>query len=77
MTNTACNKKKNLFTRKIRIKFNGKSSKCYVSSIVLCGAENWTLQKGDQKYLGSFEMWFWRRMQKIFWTDCVKNEEVL
>ena len=31
----------------------------------------------DQKHLGSFEMWRWRRMEKISWTDHVRNEEVL
>jgi hypothetical protein len=29
------------------------------------------------KYLGSFEMWCWRMMEKIRWTDHVRNEEVL
>jgi hypothetical protein len=43
----------------------------------LYGAETWTLRKIDQKYLESFEMWFWRRMEKISWTDRVRNEEVL
>jgi hypothetical protein len=28
-------------------------------------------------HLGSFEMWCWRRMEKISWTDHVRNEEVL
>jgi hypothetical protein len=27
--------------------------------------------------LESFEMWCWRRMEKIGWTDNVRNEEVL
>jgi hypothetical protein len=31
----------------------------------------------DQKYLESFEMWCWRRMEKNSWTDRVRNEEVL
>jgi hypothetical protein len=31
----------------------------------------------DQKYLESFEMWCWRRIEKISWTDRVRNEEVL
>ena len=31
----------------------------------------------EQKYLESFEMWCWRRMEKISWTDHVRNEEVL
>jgi hypothetical protein len=43
----------------------------------LYGAETWTLRKLDQKYLESFEMWCWRRMKKISWTDRVNNEIVL
>jgi hypothetical protein len=31
----------------------------------------------DQKHRKSFEMWCWRRMEKISWTDRVRNEEVL
>jgi hypothetical protein len=45
--------------------------------MALYGAETWTLQAADQKHLGSFEMWCWRRMEKISWTDRVRNEEVL
>ena len=26
------------------------------------------------KYLDNFEMWCWRRMEKISWTDRVRNE---
>jgi hypothetical protein len=50
---------------------------CYTWSIVFYGAETWTLRKIDQKYLESFEMWCWIRMETISWTDCVRNEEVL
>jgi hypothetical protein len=31
----------------------------------------------DQKHLESFEMWCWRRMEKISWTNHVRNEDVL
>jgi len=41
------------------------------------GAETWTLRKEGQKYLESFELWCWRRMEKISWADRVRNEEVL
>jgi len=30
-----------------------------------------------RKYLESFEIWCWRRMEKISLTDRVRNEEVL
>jgi len=29
------------------------------------------------RHLESFEMWSWRRMEKISWTDHVRNEDVL
>ena len=45
--------------------------------MALYGAETWTLRAADHKYLESFEMWCWRRMEKISWTDHVRNEEVL
>jgi hypothetical protein len=36
-----------------------------------------TLLAVDQKYKESFDVWCWRRMEKISWTDHVRNEEVL
>ena len=51
--------------------------KCYIWSIALYGVETWTLRAVDEKHLGSFEMWCWRRMEKISWTDRVRNEGVL
>jgi len=51
--------------------------KCYIQSTAVYGVETWTLQKLDQKYLDSFEMWCWRTMERINWTVRVKNEEVL
>ena len=51
--------------------------KYYVWSMALYGAEIWTLRVTDQKRLESFEMWCWRRMEKISWIDHVRNEEVL
>jgi hypothetical protein len=54
-----------------------KLEKCYIQSIAVYGAATWTLQKLDHKYLDSFEMWCWRKMERINWTVRVKNEEVL
>jgi hypothetical protein len=52
--------KKTLFTNKLDLNLRKKLVKCYIWSIALYGAETWTLRKGDQKYLESFEMWCWR-----------------
>jgi hypothetical protein len=51
--------------------------KCYIWSIALYGAETWALRAVDQKHLENLEMWCWRRMEKISWTDHVTNEDVL
>jgi len=64
-------------TSKLDLNLRKKLIKCYIWSMTLYGAETWTLRAADQKYLESFEMWSWRRMKKISWTDRVRNEEVL
>ena len=46
-------------------------------SIALYSAETWTLRATDQKRLESFEMWCWRRTEKIIWADHVRNEVLL
>jgi hypothetical protein len=71
MAKGAFNKKKTLH-RQIGLKFKEETKKWYVWSIALYGAETWALRKVYQKYLESFELWCWRRME-ISWTDCLKN----
>ena len=77
MAKAAFSKKKTLFTRKLDLNLRKKLIKCYIWSMAFYGAETWTLRAADRKYLESFEMWCWRRMEKISWTDHVRNEEVL
>ena len=77
MARAAYNKKKNLFTSKLDLNFRKKLLKCYFWSMAVYGAETWTLRATDQKRLERSEMWCWRRMEKISWTDHVRNEEVL
>ena len=61
----------------VDLELRKKLVKCYIWSIALYGAETWTLRAVDQKHLETFEMWCWRRTEKIIWTDHVRNEEVL
>jgi len=63
--------------RSFDLELRKKLVKCYVWSLAIYGAETWTLRAVDQKHLGSFGMWYWRRMEKISWADRVRNEEVL
>ena len=77
MDKAAFNKKRALFTSTLDLELRKKLVNCYIWSIALYGAETWTLWAVDQKHLESIEMWCWRRMEKISWTDHVRNEEVL
>jgi len=77
MAKAAFNKKRALFTSTLDLELRKKPVKCYIWNRALYGAETWTLRAVDQKHLVSFEMWCWRRMEKISWTDHVRNEEVL
>ena len=77
MAKATFNKKRTLFTSTLELELRKKLVKCYVWSIALYIAETWTLRAVDQKHLESFEMWCWRRTEKISWTDHVKNEDVL
>jgi hypothetical protein len=74
---TATFNKRALFTSKLDLNLSKKLVKCYIWSIDVYGTTTWTLRKVDQKYLQSFEMWCWRRMEKSSGTDHVRNEEVL
>ena len=73
----AFNKKRALLTSTLDLKLRKKLVKWYIWSIALYGAETWTLRAVDHDHLESFQMWCWRRMEKISWTDHVRNEEVL
>jgi hypothetical protein len=77
MGKAAFNRKKVLFTSKLDVYLRKKLVKLYIQGTAFCNSETWTLRKVDQKYLESFEIWCWRRMEKIRWTDRVRNEEGL
>ena len=51
--------------------------KTLIWSVVLYGAEPWTMRKEDIKRLEDFEMWTLRRMDKASWTEQKTNEEIL
>jgi len=69
--------KQALVTSKLELHIRKKPVNCHTSRIAVSCAETGILRKVDMMYLNSFEMWCWRKMEKISWTDRVRNEEVL
>lgn len=70
-------KRKLLTCKKINLETRKHFIKSFVWSIALYGSETWTLRKFEKKRLEAFEMWCWRRLLKISWTEKVTNKEVL
>jgi len=70
-------KHKTLFTSCLKTDLKKRLIKCYVWSTFMYGAETWTCGKGEWKRIEAFEMWIWRRIEKINWTDKISNDNVL
>jgi hypothetical protein len=51
--------------------------KALVWPIVSYGAEGWTLKKADENRIMAAEMWFYRRMLRISWTERRTNKGIL
>jgi hypothetical protein len=67
MEKSAFNRKKNIFTSKLELILRKKLVKCCTWKIVSYGAENGTLRKVYQKYVGSFETWRRKSVAPIVW----------
>ena len=70
-------KAKILASRNISIELRSRIAKCYIWSILLYGAETWTLSKVTSDKLEDFEIWLYRRMSRISWKEHKTNGEVL
>ena len=71
-------KMKSLLTNKsIGLEIRKKILRCYIEPILLYGCEAWTLTKKIIGYLEGAEMWFFRRMLRVAWSDKKSNLDVL
>ena len=77
MAKEAFNRKRSIFCGPFKKELRKRLVKCFVWSVVLYGAETWTLRRNEQKRLEAFEMWVWRRMESVKWADKIKNAVVL
>ena len=39
-----------------------------VFPVVMYGCESWTVKKAEQRRIGAFELWCWRRFLRVPWT---------
>lgn len=68
---------KKFFTnRDLSLELRLRMLRCYVFSILLYGMEAWTLKQMHINKLAAFELWCYRRILRISWTERVSNVEV-
>src|SRR5713101_5482365 len=51
--------------------------KTLIHPIELYGAETWTIKKREEERIRSFELWCWRRMLRVSWTEKRTNESIV
>ena len=48
-----------------------------VFPVVMYGCESWTVKKAECQRIGAFELWCWRRLLRVPWTERRSNRSIL
>ena len=51
--------------------------KAMVFPVVMYGCESWTIKKVEHQRIGAFELWCWRRVLRVPWTERKSNQFIL
>ena len=43
--------------------------KALIFPVVMYGCESWTLKKAEHQRINAFELWCWRRLWRVLWTN--------
>ena len=46
-------------------------------AVVMYGCESWTRKRAEQRRIDAFELWCWRRLLKVPWTERRSNQSIL
>ena len=68
----AFNQRKELLTKGLSRTLKKRMAKELVWPVVLYGCETWTLLQDEINRLQALEMWLWRGLEKISWSDKIK-----
>jgi hypothetical protein len=66
-----------LKNRTMSLSLRKKILRCYVWTVLKYACETWIISADSEKRINAFEMWCFRRMLRIPWTDFASNNEVL
>ena len=48
-----------------------------VFPVVMYGCESWTIKKGECQRIDAFELWCWRRLLRVPWTERRSSQSIL
>ena len=51
--------------------------KAMVFPVVMYGCESWTIRKAEHQRIDAFELWCWRRLLRVHWTERRSNQSIL
>src|SRR5574341_1058279 len=51
--------------------------KAMVFPVVMYGCESWTIKKAEHRRIDAFELWCWRRLLRVPWTERRANQSIL
>ena len=51
--------------------------KAMVFPVVMYGCESWTIKKAEHQIIDAFELWCWRRLLRVPWTERRSNQSIL
>ena len=51
--------------------------KAMVFPVVMYGCESWTIKKAEHQRIDVFELWCWRRLLRVPWTERKSNQSIL
>ena len=51
--------------------------KAMVFPAVMYGCESWTIKKAECRRIDAFELWCWRRLLRVPWTERRSNQSIL
>ena len=51
--------------------------KAMVFPVVMYGCESWTVKKAECRRIDAFELWCWRRLLRVPWTERRSNQSIL
>ena len=66
-----------LKSRDITLPKKGLYSQSYGLPVVMYGCESWTIKKAEHWRIDAFELWCWRRLLRVPWTERRSNQSIL